>query len=868
MDNSSSRTPSSNCPPTHDNSNSLSGPPTFSAPQQSQVGASRFPYPQNNNSSTQTSLFPTQSLAKQLAPPIPNPQLTSNHSQSALRQNQPAQATSGNIQPPLRPHRSRPLDLSHSHRPKQTPSLPFPVRSSSSHLQIPSSLPPTTQTRSQLHVPLPPSSIYSQPLSHHSHFAAAQGEPYRPLDVQGQAHSSAPLPTHQPALQNDFNRAAQQFAIPSTTASNFPPSSPHLQTFRSEPFPNSKSLPFPNSQHQPPASPVAQSSTGRPHVTASAPASLSAVTLQQNGPSNTATLHSTSTNLAHHQASMQSFVLYDIAKLQAAKCSIIGGKVYNDKGHSICGVLNQHDKPCRRIGKCPFHGVATPVSAENSCNGIVDANGTAISNDTGDDVVSPTVLSPMAAGDGSGSVPAATAPPKKQQYKHGWSKEEHYLFLKGLQTHERGSWKQISNLVQSRNATQVQSHAQKYFLRQKQNNKNKRSIHDLTMESPEMQEMDRKYRSGELRINANAVSAGVTDNVYGLNVGDGPSGRLRDTHGSAIGSMMGMAGTNHAGIVGTDNLGAGVISDSNFARFGSHGPSTVGARYGPGQAMSATTLGSSMSSGVQIPQLTGSIHQRAGLHTSAPLMSYDFMGGGSHGTISSHKKLSNIAFTRPGPIAESRDMSLADAKPMLSHLPYSTPAPALTSIAKPENRISDASILGTAADRGADGNHEGGHGQSTYASGGFPTMYAQANHSSLFPPTQPRPASEGQVGWQYGSDFKIRRPNPPNAKEAIQIQGPFAGISNLPIADGYNNISSVNQVDHTIEGAGNQHGSAFAGGLFPGTDGVDIGEGGTAYGAHGGAAQGMNGFGTNGLQLGGVGGGRGHGGMQSSYGRN
>lgn len=565
---------------------------------------------------------------------------------------------------------------------------------------------------------------------------------------------------------------------------------------------------------------------------------------------------------------MHSFVLYDIAKLQAAKCSIIGGKVYNDKGHSICGVLNQHDKPCRRIGKCPFHGVATPVSADNSCNGIVDANGTAISNETGDDVVSPTVLSPMVAGDGSGSMPSTAAPPKKQQYKHGWSKEEHYLFLKGLQTHERGSWKQISNLVQSRNATQVQSHAQKYFLRQKQNNKNKRSIHDLTMESPEMQEMDRKYRSGELRINANAVSTGVTDNVYGLNVGDGPSAKLRDTHGPGMGSMIGIAGTNHAGIVGTDSLGAGVVSDSNFTRFGSHGASTVGSRYGPGQAMSATTLGSSMSSGVQIPQLTGAIHQRAGLNTSAPLMSYDFMGGGSNGTASSHKKLGNVAFNRPGPLLESRDVSLTDAKPMLSHLSYSTPAPVLTSIVKPENRISDASILGTAADRGTEGNHESGHGQSAYGSSGLSTMYAHANHTSLFPPTQPKAAADGQVGWQYGGDFKIRRPNPTNAKEAIQIQGPFAGISNLPMADGYNNIGGMNQVDHTIEGAGNQQGTAFASGLFSGTDAVEIGEGGPAYGGHGGAAQGMNGFGTNGLQLGGLSGVRGHGGMHSSYGRN
>lgn len=34
----------------------------------------------------------------------------------------------------------------------------------------------------------------------------------------------------------------------------------------------------------------------------------------------------------------------------------INGIVYNDRGYEICGHMNQHNKPCQRIGNCPFHG--------------------------------------------------------------------------------------------------------------------------------------------------------------------------------------------------------------------------------------------------------------------------------------------------------------------------------------------------------------------------------------------------------------------------------------------------------------------------------------------------------------------------------
>lgn len=110
--------------------------------------------------------------------------------------------------------------------------------------------------------------------------------------------------------------------------------------------------------------------------------------------------------------------------------------ITNPSGYQICGVLNQHQKPCQRIGKCPFHKKDNIIKIEKTI---------------------------------------------KKPFKQGWSKEEHLKFLSGLEVYGKGSWKQISQLVGSRTPTQIQSHAQKYFLRQKQKNKNKKSIHDFTV---------------------------------------------------------------------------------------------------------------------------------------------------------------------------------------------------------------------------------------------------------------------------------------------------------------------------------------------------------------------------------------------------
>lgn len=107
---------------------------------------------------------------------------------------------------------------------------------------------------------------------------------------------------------------------------------------------------------------------------------------------------------------------------------------------------------------------------------------------------------------------------KKVSFRQGWTREEHIRFLLGVQKYGKGNWKSISKIVTTKSPKQVQSHAQKYFLRQQQQVKNKRSIHDFSLDDLANLMKDPVYRyhiTHRANLGVNAESSDIIQDLYG-----------------------------------------------------------------------------------------------------------------------------------------------------------------------------------------------------------------------------------------------------------------------------------------------------------------------------------------------------------------
>lgn len=151
----------------------------------------------------------------------------------------------------------------------------------------------------------------------------------------------------------------------------------------------------------------------------------------------------------------------------------------------MCGVRNQRGRLCGRIGVCPFH-------AKREKQGEGDAK--QLSSAT-------RIQKRPRAGQKEGERRLAM-PPTKSRFKRSWTPDEHKRFLRAMQRHGKGKWKEIAAEVKSRTANQCQSHAQKYFLRQAKSDqqRKKKSIHDITEEDVrrELDAQEEKKRANHI----------------------------------------------------------------------------------------------------------------------------------------------------------------------------------------------------------------------------------------------------------------------------------------------------------------------------------------------------------------------------------
>jgi SHAQKYF class myb-like DNA-binding protein len=200
------------------------------------------------------------------------------------------------------------------------------------------------------------------------------------------------------------------------------------------------------------------------------------------------------------------------------ECDIVisDGTAFNGRGYRVCGVANKRGFLCGRIGTCPFH--AQNVSSDAALPAGAAAAATAATATTSPAAARSPVLGPaldpetvQAVARSAIRLPVA---PAKTRFKRSWTRDEHSRFLVALAKHGRGKWKEMAQDVGSRNGSQCQSHACKYFKRQAKavSDRKKHSIHDMSVpEIPSQPAGAAADAAAALRKDAQLLMPGVEE---------------------------------------------------------------------------------------------------------------------------------------------------------------------------------------------------------------------------------------------------------------------------------------------------------------------------------------------------------------------
>ncbi|CAN8068753.1 unnamed protein product [Agarophyton chilense] len=170
--------------------------------------------------------------------------------------------------------------------------------------------------------------------------------------------------------------------------------------------------------------------------------------------------------------------------------------VHRASGHIACDMVNSYRQQRRPFGKSP-HDTSRPVnSAHNSFDPHSPAHQEtpALSTSSQSHLLGHSQGTNRVSSAAYSSCTGRSTLLMKRTPNCGWTKAEHFLFLKGLHYHGRGNYNQIAALVRTKSLMHILSHAQRYFERQYNPRSVKSSVHDLNLHCEEMHDERNKAR--------------------------------------------------------------------------------------------------------------------------------------------------------------------------------------------------------------------------------------------------------------------------------------------------------------------------------------------------------------------------------------